>query len=96
MYILYALTAVQNMRGIRQIANWHPTDPSLRFCKRNLLVDSDFKRGYALLQKYGLSFDMQVPDMFIHTCVACICNIVLLLSKNSVKYCISVEYDIST
>lgn len=53
-------SAFPNVRGIRQILNWHP-DPALTFHKRNdLLTDPDWQKGYALLRKYGLSFDLQI------------------------------------
>lgn len=48
-----------NLRGIRQILNWHP-DPSKTYSARDLLQDPAFERGYALLGRYGLSFDCQI------------------------------------
>jgi len=48
-----------NVRGIRHIVNWHP-DPKKTYTARNLLDDEAFARGYALLAKYRLSFDLQV------------------------------------
>ena len=48
------------IRGIRQILNWHP-DSNLRFVHRaNLMCDEAWLRGYALLQRFGLSFDAQI------------------------------------
>lgn len=57
---LAAHASFRNMRGIRQILNWHP-DPALTCHTRNdLMADPSWHRGYALLRKYGLSFDLQV------------------------------------
>ncbi|MES1196730.1 MAG: amidohydrolase family protein, partial [Steroidobacter sp.] len=49
----------RNVRGIRHIINWHP-DPKRTYMPRNLLDDPAFARGYALLKKYNLSFDLQI------------------------------------
>ena len=49
----------KNVRGIRHIVNWHP-DPKRTYTPRNLLEDTAFARGYALLARYGLSFDLQI------------------------------------
>ncbi len=49
-----------NMRGIRQMLNYDE-DPALRFSDHNhLMSDSDWQRGFRLLGKYNLSFDMQI------------------------------------
>lgn len=48
-----------NVRGIRHILNWH-SDPKRTYTPRNLLDDDAFARGYALLGKYSLSFDLQI------------------------------------
>lgn len=45
------------MRGIRHLINWHPQDAARRVYTRDLTRDSDWRRGYALLGRYGLSFD---------------------------------------
>eukprot|EP00042_Codosiga_hollandica_P046305 m.485577 g.485577 ORF g.485577 m.485577 type:complete len:172 (+) comp57209_c0_seq1:73-588(+) len=44
------------LRGIRQILNWEPTWPHV--FRGDYLESADFERGYALLEKYGLSFDL--------------------------------------
>jgi len=49
----------RHVRGIRHIINWHP-DLKRTYTPRNLLDDPAFARGYALLAKYGLSFDLQI------------------------------------
>ena len=48
-----------NVRGIRHIINWHP-DPKKTYTSKNLLDDDAFTRGYTLLAKYRLSFDLQI------------------------------------
>jgi predicted TIM-barrel fold metal-dependent hydrolase len=47
------------VRGIRQILNWH-SDARKTYCKRNLLDDPAWQRGFALLSRFGLSFDLQI------------------------------------
>ena len=49
----------RNVRGIRQILNWHP-DPKKTYTPRDLLADPTWEQGFALLRKYGLSFDLQI------------------------------------
>ena len=48
-----------HVRGIRHIAGWHK-DTARSYTERNLLDDPQWARGFALLRKYGLSFDCQV------------------------------------
>jgi predicted TIM-barrel fold metal-dependent hydrolase len=48
-----------NVRGVRHIANWHP-DPAKSYTPANLLDDPQWRAGYALLGRYGLSFDFQL------------------------------------
>jgi predicted TIM-barrel fold metal-dependent hydrolase len=47
------------VRGIRHIINWH-SDPARTYSARDVIADADWQRGYALLAKYGLSFDLQI------------------------------------
>jgi predicted TIM-barrel fold metal-dependent hydrolase len=57
---LLALQAARpNVRGIRQIVNWH-VDPLKTYTPRDLLKDAAWRRGFGLLAKYGLSFDLQL------------------------------------
>jgi predicted TIM-barrel fold metal-dependent hydrolase len=49
----------RNVRGIRHIINWHP-DPKRTYTPRDLLNDAAFARGYGLLKKFKLSFDLQI------------------------------------
>lgn len=56
--------AHRNVRGIRHISGWH-ADPARSYNDRNPLDDPAWARGFALLRKYGLSFDCQVyPGQF--------------------------------
>jgi predicted TIM-barrel fold metal-dependent hydrolase len=49
-----------NLRGIRQILN-HGSEPQHRAVERgDLMGDEAWRRGFALLEKYGLSFDLQI------------------------------------
>jgi predicted TIM-barrel fold metal-dependent hydrolase len=47
------------VRGIRHIINFH-TDPAKTYSARDVIGDADWQVGYALLAKYGLSFDLQI------------------------------------
>jgi predicted TIM-barrel fold metal-dependent hydrolase len=47
-----------NVRGIRQILNYH-SDPKLTYTEADLLKEPCFERGFALLADFGLSFDLQ-------------------------------------
>jgi predicted TIM-barrel fold metal-dependent hydrolase len=50
----------KNVRGIRQILNWH-RDPRKTYLSRpDLMQDPAWLRGFELLRKYGLSFDLQI------------------------------------
>lgn len=57
--VLEAHSQCKNLRGIRHIVNWHP-NPNLTYTPKNLLADPAFQRGYHLLNKFGLSFDLQI------------------------------------
>ena len=57
--LIAAQAADPKVKGIRQIVNWHP-NPKLSFTPADLLEDSAWRAGYALLGKYDLSFDLQL------------------------------------
>uniref|UniRef100_UPI0035CA5B25 amidohydrolase family protein n=1 Tax=uncultured Sphingomonas sp. TaxID=158754 RepID=UPI0035CA5B25 len=62
--LLAAQAARPNVRGIRQIVNWHP-DPLRSYTPRDLTTDERWTAGFALLHKHGLSFDLQAyPGQF--------------------------------
>ena len=58
--VLEAHCAHANMRGIRQILSWHE-NPTWSFHERaDLMQDAAWRRGFGLLQRFDLSFDMMV------------------------------------
>jgi predicted TIM-barrel fold metal-dependent hydrolase len=61
---LAAHAARPNVRGIRHIVNWH-SDPRRTYTPRDVTQDDAWAAGFALLGKYGLSFDLQAyPGQF--------------------------------
>jgi predicted TIM-barrel fold metal-dependent hydrolase len=57
--LLAAQARHRNVRGIRHIVNWH-ADPARTYTPRDITGDAAWQAGYALLKKYGLSFDCQI------------------------------------
>ncbi len=54
----------RHVRGIRHIVSWH-RDPNRTYTPTDLTLDPAWQRGFGLLAKYGLSFDLQAyPDQF--------------------------------
>jgi predicted TIM-barrel fold metal-dependent hydrolase len=50
----------RNVRGIRHMINWHP-DPTKTYVNRpDLLTTAAWRRGFGLLHRLGLSFDLQL------------------------------------
>jgi len=59
--VLNAYRGMANVRGIRQLLNWDPSDPSMRMCGKDMLKDDAWQRGFEQLAQFGgLSFDLQV------------------------------------
>jgi predicted TIM-barrel fold metal-dependent hydrolase len=58
--ILAGQAQYKNVRGIRHIVCWHRDPVKSYGCRPNLLSDSQWRRGFALLQKFGFSFDLQL------------------------------------
>lgn len=53
-----------SVRGIRHIVNWHP-DPARTYTPRDVTGDDAWARGFAALERHGLSFDLQAyPGQF--------------------------------
>ena len=48
-----------NVRGIRQMINWH-ADMSKVYAPQNYLEHDGWRKNFALLARYGLSFDLQI------------------------------------
>ena len=57
--LLEAHAARANVRGVRQIVNWH-ADPLKTYTPRDLLKDPAWRQGFGLLARHGLSFDLQL------------------------------------
>ncbi|MEO6361040.1 MAG: amidohydrolase family protein, partial [Sphingomicrobium sp.] len=64
--LLEVHAAHPRVRGIRHIVNWH--DEQVRsYTPRDFTLDPAWERGFALLGKYDLSFDLQAyPGQFPH------------------------------
>lgn len=59
--LLEAHAAFPNARGIRQNLNFDPSDPRRCFADRgDYLTDGNWWSGFALLERFGMSFDLQV------------------------------------
>lgn len=64
--LLGAHVAHPNVRGIRHIVNWHP-DPKRSYSPADITTSDAWMRGFGLLAKYGLSFDLQAyPGQLAH------------------------------
>ncbi len=62
--VLAGHAAHARVRGIRHIVNWH-ADPNRTYTARDVTGDEAWTRGFALLKKFGLSFDLQAyPGQF--------------------------------
>ena len=62
--LLAAHAERRSVRGIRHIVNWH-ADPARTYTPRDVTRDEAWATGFALLGKYGLSFDLQAyPGQF--------------------------------
>lgn len=57
--VLEAHAAFANTRGIRQILNVHD-DPLYDYVGRHYMHEPQWRRHFALLKRYGLSFDLQL------------------------------------
>lgn len=58
--LLETHSACANTRGVRQILDWRE-DPSFTVVlQRDLMEDAAWRRGYALLRRFGMSFDLQL------------------------------------
>ena len=57
--LLEAHAAQRNVRGIRQTLNVH-ADPFYDYVGRHFMREPAWRRGFALLRRHGLSFDLQI------------------------------------
>ena len=68
--LLEAHAAHPNVRGIRHIVNWHP-DKRRTYCARDVTADPEWHRGFDMLSRFGLSFDLQCyPGQFANVAAA--------------------------
>lgn len=58
--ILQAHKQFPNVRGVRQMLYWDPLPVRQGAPRTDYCNDRDFRRGFALLEKYDLSFELQV------------------------------------
>ena len=56
---LAAQVEYRNVRGIRQILNVH-SDPAYDYVGRHFMQEPRWRENFKLLEKYGLSFDLQI------------------------------------
>lgn len=56
--LLAKQAAHRRVKGIRHIVNWHP-DPNRTYGPVDLTIDPQWRAGYAMLGRHGLSFDLQ-------------------------------------
>jgi predicted TIM-barrel fold metal-dependent hydrolase len=64
--LLEQQAAHRNVVGIRHIINWHP-DPQRSYSPADVTTSEAWQRGFGLLARYGLSFDLQAyPNQFAH------------------------------
>ena len=59
--VLAGHTAFPQVRGIRHKPRAAPSPADVRAGARGSMGDPAWRRGYALLERYGLSFDLQTP-----------------------------------
>ncbi|MFT4254148.1 MAG: amidohydrolase family protein [Caulobacter sp.] len=58
-FLLEAHAERPRVRGVRQIVNFHD-DPAKTYGPADLLLNDQWRRGFALLADHGLSFDLQL------------------------------------
>ena len=54
---LHLMASPSHFRGIRHSSTWDQSEAIRSDARRGLLADKTFRRGFACLQRYGLSFD---------------------------------------
>ena len=50
----------KNLRGIRHAVNWHPDTRKTYVNRPDLIRTEAWRRGFGLLRRFGLSFDLQL------------------------------------
>ena len=79
---LSAISKMKNVRGVRQILNYEPSWPRNT---TNLLENSEWCKGFEMLARYDLSFDMQLNPHQYELAAA-------LLSRQSTKIPIIINH----
>jgi predicted TIM-barrel fold metal-dependent hydrolase len=67
--LLEAHASRAHVRGVRQIVNFHK-DPAKTYGPSDLLQNDQWRAGFGLLAKYGLSFDLQLYPSQMETAAA--------------------------
>jgi len=65
---LAAQVEYRNVRGVRQILNVH-SDPAYDYVGRHFMQEARWREHFKLLEKYGLSFDLQIYPSQMPTAV---------------------------
>ncbi len=65
---LEAQSAYSNLRGIRQILNVH-SDPAFDYVGRHFMLEPLWRKQFKLLEKFDLSFDLQIYPAQMPTAV---------------------------
>ena len=58
--VLAGHAGFQNTRGIRHCVNWHANSVKTVLDRPDMMNDSCWRAGFALLEKYNFSFDLQL------------------------------------
>jgi predicted TIM-barrel fold metal-dependent hydrolase len=53
-------TCFSNVRGIRQILNFHPSNPHYQLVPNEYLTNPQWERGLSLLSKFNLHFELHI------------------------------------
>lgn len=59
-----------NVRSIRMTLNYDKANPKLQWVDHNYLLDKQWRKGFSLLAKYNLIFDMQIFDTQIDDAIS--------------------------
>ena len=59
-HVLEGMAAHDRVAGIRQITSWHPDPTRSAVTDRDRMAHPDWRRGFRMLEQFGLSFDMLI------------------------------------
>jgi len=60
--ILKAHCQYSNIRGVRMILSWHENEMYRLAARPDYMTDPDWLKGFSLLEKHNLSFDLQIYE----------------------------------